>query len=760
MPADPHTLSVLKSRFGFDRFLPLQEEIVANVMAGSDSLVLMPTGAGKSLCYQLPALCMDGYAMVVSPLIALMKDQVDALRANGIPAAFVNSTASPRENENVLTQASAGDVKILYVAPERLVTPRFRNFLNATPPSLIAIDEAHCISEWGHDFRPDYRNLKILRRELPGVPVIALTATATEEVRRDIVDQLDLAGGGSYISSFNRPNLTYTVRPKRQAFEELLDLLARHENQSAIVYCFSRNETEKLAGDLSSRGITALPYHAGLDSTVRRATQDRFIRDQTSVIVATIAFGMGIDKPDVRLVVHYNLPKTLEGYYQETGRAGRDGLPSECVLFYSYSDKIKQDFFIGQISDADERRHAAGKLSKMVEYAELRTCRRRFMLQYFGEDRDSEADNGCGACDVCLSVKEEFDATEIAQKILSAVIRTGERFGAKHVIDVLRGSKAKRVLELGHDQLSVYGIAAETPVDELRDLFGLLQSEGLAAISKGEYRTISVTPAGRSVLQNRTALTLARLPLISPSSNGTRSRPGVRRRESELDYDHDLFEELRVLRKRIANDRNVPAFVIFGDASLREMAHYLPRDRDAFSAISGVGATKLEQLAGEFLRVIVDHSDSRGLSPDEVHPHIRASSSRVPSHRPPERSSGRSLSASAQPSLSPSLTETKRLFSEHYSVEEIARERGFAVETIFSHLEKIGRIDPDVDFGSLMPPPDRVEIIGAALRSHKNRLLAPVKETLGDGYSYGEIRLVRLQMQRDFESSVSVDSRL
>ena len=734
MTAAPKTLSLLKSHFGFDGFLPLQEEIVDNVLAGNDSLVLMPTGAGKSLCYQLPALCMDGYTLVVSPLIALMKDPVDALRVSGIPAAFVNSTLSNQENEGVLRRASEGDLKILYVAPERLTTPRLRHFLNSSPPSLIAIDEAHCISEWGHDFRPDYRNLKILRIELPGVPVIALTATATEEVRRDIVGQLGLQDAGSYISSFNRPNLTYTVKPKQQAFGLLIELIGRHENQSAIVYCFSRKETENLAADLSSNGIAALPYHAGLEPSVRRATQDRFIRDETSVIVATIAFGMGIDKPDVRLVVHYDLPKTVEGYYQETGRAGRDGQPSECVLFYSFSDKIKQDFFIRQIEDNDKRRHAAEKLAKMVEYGELRTCRRRFLLGYFGEEWKSQNGDGCGGCDVCLAVNEEFDATEIAQKILSAVLRTGERFGASHVIDVLRGSKSKRVRELGHDQLSVHGIAAEKSADELRQLFGLLQDAKFVAKSPGEYPVFLVTRAGREFLRSRDSITLAR----PPRAEEPRSRYRATSENGVFEYDHELFEQLRALRTRIAKERDVPAFMIFADATLREMAYYLPHDRDAFGAISGVGATKLEQFADEFIGVIVKYSSQRNLSQRDSLGHRRTS----------RGSPSRNRSSS-----NATLDATRRLFSEGCSVDEIAHERSISPRTVFGHLERIARSDPGFDLGSVMPSPDRTEAIEAALRSNESGFLTPTKEALGDDYSYEEIRLVRLQMERDFEKA-------
>ena len=378
-------------------------------------------------------------------------------------------------------QVRRGQVKILYVAPERLVLPGFRRFLHRLNLSLIAIDEAHCISEWGHEFRPDYRNLRQLRLDFPTVPVIALTATATAQVREDIIVQLGLQGGQVFVSSFNRDNLTYSVLPKGDYWERLLSLLRRHQKQSAIIYCFSRRETEDLAEDLNSQGFSARPYHAGLDTEARRRTQEDFVRDRVPIIVATIAFGMGIDKPDIRLVVHYSLPKSLEAYYQETGRAGRDGLPSECVLFFAYGDKAKQDYFINQIEDAAEQRNARLKLAKMVGFAQLPTCRRRFILEYFGERWERE---DCGGCDVCLRSGEEFDATEIAQKILSAVIRTGERFGANHVIQVLSGSREKRILQLGHEQLSVHGIAKDFGADSTQGNYRPATGAGFAGTER------------------------------------------------------------------------------------------------------------------------------------------------------------------------------------------------------------------------------------------------------------------------------------
>ena len=598
MDGSPNPLDILKSRFGHDRFLPLQEDVVRNVLAGRDSLVLMPTGSGKSLCYQLPAVARKGVALVVSPLIALMKDQVDALKERGIAADFINSTMTQAEIRRVQMEAYQGKLDILYAAPERIAMPRFRDFLHALDLGLIAIDEAHCISEWGHDFRPDYRNLQTLRGDFPSVPAIALTATATERVRQDIVDQLKIPEAAQFVASFNRPNLTYRVLPKRRSFDVLTGLLRKVQGGSAIIYCFSRQGTEALASRLTEQGLGALPYHAGLEDDVRRETQERFLRGDAPIIVATIAFGMGVDKPDVRLVVHYDLPKSVEGYYQETGRAGRDGKPSECVLFYSYRDKINQEFFIGQIEDDAQRQNAEEKLARMVAYGDAASCRREFLLGYFGEEWTSES---CGACDVCLAASEgpdpatTYDATEIAQQVLSAIIRTRQMFGASHVVKVLRGSRARRVLELGHDNLSVYGIARHISRDDLNDVIDQLVDKGLAARrTDGDYPTLYVTPEGRRFLDERGTITLAR---TSPAPARDGGAP-----------DADLYEKLRALRKKIADDMNVPAFVVFGDATLRQLASHMPLDRDAFLRVNGVGQSKLDQFGDDFIAAIRDHA--------------------------------------------------------------------------------------------------------------------------------------------------------
>ncbi len=726
MQAPNNLYAVLKSRFGYDSFREHQEEIIGNALAGRDSLVLMPTGGGKSLCYQLPALLLDGLTLVVSPLIALMKDQVDALNHNGIAAQYINSSLSAFEVERVRSQLLARQVSILYVAPERLALPAFRRFLSGLNLSLIAIDEAHCISEWGHEFRPDYRNLRQLRDDFPSAPVIALTATATERVRRDIVDQLRLQEGRVFLSSFNRPNLTYSVQAKGKTWAELTYLLDDRRGQSTIVYCFSRQETEDLAAFLNQRGLPTRPYHAGLDADTRRRNQDDFIRDRVSVIVATIAFGMGINKPDIRLVAHYGLPKSVEGYYQETGRAGRDGLPSDCVLFFSYADKAKQEYFINRMEDASERRNASEKLARMVELAQLPTCRRRFMLEYFGEQWTEER---CGGCDVCLESRGRFDATEIAQKILSAVIRTGERFGAQYVIRVLTGSREKRVLEQGHDRLSVHGIAKGMDRAQLREIIGQLQAKGLLEQAESEFPILLVSDEGRAFLREPRTLWL---PQPQSASEGDRGRSAT---QAAADYDEGLFEELRALRRRLADDRNVPPYVVFSDASLQHMAAAIPCTKGEFLGIHGVGRVKAEEYGDTFLEAIQRYAAENAVQ--------RKESAAPVQHGPvdrPEGGPGRPLGAT--------YDETRRLLSQGLSVDQIAALRGLSRGTVIGHIERVADEGTVLNLEHTVPRVERLGQIEEAFKSCGSAFLRPVWEFLGDGFTYAELRLARVYLRQ------------
>ena len=721
-------LELLKTHFGYDAFLPLQEEIVGSVMAGRDTFALMPTGGGKSLCYQLPALALPGLTLVVSPLIALMKDQVDALEANGIPAAFINSTQTSAELSQIVRRVRAGEVKLLYVAPERAVEQRFADFLSTLNISLLAIDEAHCVSEWGHEFRPAYRELASLRRVCPDTPVIALTATATERVRADILSQLGLRDPRVFISGFNRPNLAYSIVPKERGMSGLLSLLERYRGESAIIYCGSRKSTEEMAQTLSEGGFTAEAYHAGLEPTTRRGVQDRFIRDRTSIVAATIAFGMGINKPDVRLVVHYDLPKSIESYYQETGRAGRDGLPSECVLFFSYSGKSTQEYFIRQIEDQEERERARERLEQVISLCNLSSCRRKFVLEYLGEEWP---DGDCGGCDNCTRPPDQYDATEIAQKLLSAVIRTGERFGAAHVIDVLRGGRGEKVRSQGHDQLSVYGIAANHPRDELRDTVEELKREGLLAASGGEYPTLSVTPRGRQFLKNRETLTLARPAQRREASD---SRNGRTRGEGGA-YDAGLYNELSVLRRQIADQRGVPAFVIFSNRTLQDMARKAPRTLAEFAHVSGVGQAKLDEFGEPFLERINAYARKQGW-PEAA----AGADSRVPG------SNGRKAEPAARAD-GHSYHETGRIISGGASLEEAAEARGLKVTTIVGHLERLVESEVPVEWAHLLPPPESRAEIEAVFAVMGDNPLRPVWEELQGRYSYDEIRLVRLAVR-------------
>lgn len=703
-------LELLKKYYGYDKFRPQQQEIILSVINGNDTFVLMPTGGGKSLCYQLPALKLDGTTLVVSPLIALMKDQVDALKVNGIAAEYLNSTLSADEISAIEKNVIDGSVKILYIAPERLATSAFKSFLSKIKISLIAIDEAHCISEWGHDFRPDYRNLKLLRKQLPKVPVVALTATATPQVQKDILEQLGMKKASVFCSSFNRPNLSYTVQPKQKGVESLLQLLKKYPDDSTIIYCSSRKSTEDLAQLLSSYKFNALAYHAGLEPEIRKQTQEKFIRDEVQVITATIAFGMGIDKPNVRLVVHYDLPKTLEGYYQETGRAGRDGLASECVLFYSYGDKAKQEFFINQMEDEKERENSYRKLTEVINYCESVGCRRKFLLEYFGENWDLE---DCKSCNNCLGEKEYFDATEISQKILSAVIRTGEFYGVNHVIDVLRGKKVKKVLEKSHENLSVFGIVSNYSDDELKHLFQSLLQKKLLGKSEGRYGTIFVTEEGRTWLKSKEKLSLIK-PVLA-----------LEKVETRADYDAVLFEKLRKLRRNIAEENNVPPFIIFGDNSLIEMAKYYPQSLESFAEISGVGQKKLQEYGLEFVEVIREYC---------VENKISETKKLFPSLRNTIKKAAKKVTH----------FNTKTLLEQKLSVEKIAELRGCKEGTIIQHIEKLVLDGEDIDLDYLRPDERDLDRIREAFLETNDTRLAPVKDLLGERYSYDELRIARL----------------
>jgi ATP-dependent DNA helicase RecQ len=594
----------LKKHFGYDQFRPLQEEIVTDALASRDVFALMPTGGGKSICFQLPALLRDGMTIVVSPLIALMKDQVDALQASGIAATFLNSTLEPEEARSRLRGLHRAEYRLLYVAPERLMLDGFLERALNWNLAQIAIDEAHCISEWGHDFRPEYRELKKLRTHFPDVPVMALTATATERVRADIVKQLKLRDAHCYVASFNRPNLTYRVVSKSSPYDQTLAVIKERPDDSGIVYCASRKTAESIAKKLRADGISAKAYHAGLEASERSRTQEDFLRDRVRVITATIAFGMGINKPNVRFVVHYDLPKNLESYYQETGRAGRDGLPGECVLLFSVGDVVKQKKFIEEKSDA-EQKIAHEQLRTMVGYAESRDCRRRTMLRYFGE----ELSIPCSGCDNCLEPQETFDGTILAQKFLSCVHRVQQKsgfpFGLNHIVDVLAGADTEAIRQRGHDTVSTYGIGSDVPRQSWQSIGRELTRLGLVATAAGKFATLQLTRPGIAALRERTTITLTKPPESKPSKTRRKST-------GQIDCNEELFDHLRKLRRELADQRDVPAYVIFSDVSLREMARSYPKTISEFERIPGVGKQKLKDFGHLFTKTITEFVGNGG----------------------------------------------------------------------------------------------------------------------------------------------------
>ena len=593
-------LAELRHVFGFNSFRGEQAQIVDHITDGGDALVLMPTGGGKSLCYQLPALLRDGTGIVISPLIALMQDQVEAMRQLDVRAAFLNSTQDANEAAMIERQLLDGDLDLLYVAPERLLTPRFLSLLDRARIALFAIDEAHCVSQWGHDFRREYRELTILHERWPQVPRIALTATADAPTRREIVERLALEHARQFVSSFDRANIRYTVTHKHDGRRQLQEFIDGHPGASGIVYCLSRRKVEATAAALVERGITALPYHAGLDATVRAANQHRFLREDGIVMVATIAFGMGIDKPDVRFVAHMDLPKSLEGYYQETGRAGRDGEPADAWLAYGLGDAVLLQRMIEQSdSGEDRKRLERGKLDALIGYCESTGCRRQTLLAYFGETHPG----ACGHCDNCLQPPQSWDGTVAAQKALSCVYRSGQRFGAAHVIDVLRGAETAKVRQHDHDKLSTYGIGADLDAKQWRSVMRQLVAAGLLEVDIEGHGALRLTPDSSAVLKGARMLSLR----TEPPAAASRRERVARASAGGVALPPDAasrFEVLRAWRSDTARAQSVPAYVIFHDSTLREIALKSPEDLDALATISGVGAGKLERYGHALLEAL------------------------------------------------------------------------------------------------------------------------------------------------------------
>lgn len=589
---------VLKDTWGYDAFRPLQEESIACVMSGRDSLTVLPTGGGKSLCFQVPAICRDGMAVVVSPLISLMKDQVDGLRACGVPAAFINSTQSMDEKLEVAELIRSGELKLLYVAPERLLIPKTLDFLRGQNVSFFAIDEAHCISNWGHDFRPEYRGLKRLKDLFPAASVHAYTATASGSVRDDIAAQLGLHDAEMIVGDFDRPNLTYRMIRTDGRLNQVMEVVDRHRGESGVIYCISRKEVEKTAAALVASGIAAIPYHAGLDDEVRRDNQDAFIKDKCDVIVATVAFGMGIDKSNVRYVIHAGMPKSIEHYQQESGRAGRDGLESECVLFYSGGDVMTWKRIMA--GEPASLKSASALLDAMYDVCAGTVCRHRSLVEYFGQ---SYATDNCGACDVCL---DEIDLVDdpitLSQKILSCVVRLNQRFGVSHTAKVLCGSGEQRISQLGHDKLSTFGLLSSQGLSATRMWIEQLVQQGFLCRA-GEYQTLAMTDAGWRLLRRD-----GEPKLSMPSKSAKPPKTTSAKKETTDDWDgvdRNLFDVLRAIRKDIAADQNVPAYVIFGDATLRELARHRPTTLDQFANIKGVGERKLNDLGETFVEAIM-----------------------------------------------------------------------------------------------------------------------------------------------------------
>ena len=679
---------LLKTHFGYDRFRENQLEIIQGVLNQEDAMVIMPTGGGKSMCFQLPALALPGTALVISPLIALMKDQVDALKANGIKAAYYNSTQLPEETAQVLNTLQNNELDLIYVAPESL--PLLAQTLEQVTINLIAIDEAHCISSWGHDFRPAYTRLGHLKKQFPNVPLLALTATADHSTQDDIAEQLSIPNAKRHIASFDRPNLFLDVRPGQNRIQQILKFLDGHPFESGIVYCLSRKSTEQLAAKLKAAGHTAKAYHAGMSAEDRARVQEEFVSDKTPIIVATIAFGMGIDKSNVRWVIHYNMPKNLEGYYQEIGRGGRDGLPAHTLLFYSYADTIQLRQFITGSTNED---YQIAKLERMQQFAEALSCRRKVLLNYFGEFLIED----CGNCDICKNNPEYFDGTLLAQKVLSAVSRLHEQVALGTLIDVLRGAQNANVFDKGYQHVKTYGAAKDVAWKDLQQYIIQMINQGLLEIRFRESGRLLLTPLSKNILFDGAPVQLAKL--VQPIITIEKERKPKKAKGS-------LYEKLREVRNEIARDENVPAYIIFSDASLKDMENQEPTTPEEFLNISGVGQAKLEKYAADFLKVITAHTKVK---------------------KP--KSKGKTLE------------ETRQLIEQGFSLEEIAEARGLTIGSIHTHLMKLHEDGMPVDFDQFIAPAEVTQINEAGQKVEDPEKLKSYFDYFKEEIPYWKIKL-------------------
>ncbi|KKM14352.1 hypothetical protein LCGC14_1707000 [marine sediment metagenome] len=713
-------LDTLKKVFGFQTFRPNQETIIKNILDKKDVFAVMPTGGGKSLCYQLPAKMMNGTTVVISPLISLMKDQVDAAIENGISAAFINSSLSPQEMSAVYQQLKNHILELLYIAPERFVMPSFLETLKAIPISLFAIDEAHCISEWGHDFRPDYLSLSGLTQTFPHIPVTAFTATATPRVQDDIISKIGLRSPYVIRASFNRQNLFYQVKSKIEVELQILEFLREHTDEPGIIYRTTRDSVFRLTEFLVDHGISALPYHAGLASDERKRNQEAFSRDKVAIIVATIAFGMGIDKSNVRFVIHADLPKNIESYYQETGRAGRDGELANCLLFFGRQDIPKIRYFIDQMPNDNERSIAMEKLNQTVKYASHNVCRRRHLLEYFGEDYSSE---NCGACDICVGKIEKVDITIDAQILMSAISRTSQRFGIRHIIDIVSGADTKRIRELQHDKIKTYGAGRHKEKKYWQFIIDELLAQDAIVQNGGQYPILILTKKGSNILYGREKIEGLKREEI-------KKKPKAFEVGGFEPYDEDLFERLRVLRKRLADEHKVPPYIIFSDMTLHEMCIYYPATLDEMKKISGVGDAKLERYGIDFTMEIKTYLDENpGIS--------------IPDRKPVALS----VNMSHQKTKGGTIEKTYELFKEGLLIEEIAKARNLATSTITGHLESLIRDGRDIEIDRLIDPAKR-NTIEKLFLTLKTWNAGPVVEHSNGTVSYDEAKLVRAYVRQ------------